>query len=68
MSEMSTLCRDLSALVPNERGEVYAGGKGGQRKVRDGICLKKEIHHMAFLNEDKTTLSSCIQMGEHLTY
>lgn len=44
------------------------GEREKKEKVRDGICLKKEIHHMAFLNEDKTTLSSCIQMGEHLTY
>ena len=63
---MSTLCSDLSTLVPNKRGKVYAGGKREEKKeVWDGICLKKEIHHTAFLNEDKTTLSSCIQMGEH---
>lgn len=64
------LCTDLSILMSNKRGKVYAGGKRGvkKRKVRDGICLKQEINHVALVNEDKTTLSSCIQMGELLAH
>lgn len=69
-SEVSMLCTDLCTLMPNERGKVYAGGERGgeERKVWGSICLKPEIHHVAFVNEDKTTLSSCIQMGELLTH